>query len=87
MKIPLYNCYWCKCAWCAYAVKCEERECYKCRMLDKKGKVPYVRENCDKFVPDEKDYRWLVDNVQKCDGCKYKRVLNSLLEQLGKTSL
>lgn len=85
--IPLYNCYWCKCAWCAYAVICEERECYRCRLMDNKGKVPYLRTSCDKFIPEEPDYTWLVKKVQKCDNCKYKVVLNNLLNQLGKSSI
>lgn len=85
--IPLYNCYWCKCAWCSYAIKCNDRECCKCYTLDKKGKIPYLRESCDKFIPKEKNIQWLVDMVQKCDTCNYKRALNLLLQQLGKPSL
>jgi len=86
-KIPLYNCYWCKCAWCALASICKETKCYKCRNIDNKGKIPYIKESCDKFIPEMKDFTWLVKEIQKCDRCKYKRLIDQLLEQLGKTSL
>jgi|GEM_PF-1883341 len=72
-NIPLYNCYWCKCAWCVFGGYCKDQKCYLCRQIDKKGKVPYIKENCKNFIPDTYDNRKLLNMVQQCDSCKYKR--------------
>ena len=75
MKIPLYNCYWCKCAWCVLKNKCDIRDCIRCKQIDKKGILPYLKENCDKYLPETIENKKLIDEVQKCRRCKYKRMI------------
>lgn len=87
MSIPLYNCYWCKCAWCAYGWSCKDKECYKCRMLDKKGKLPSLRENCEKFLEKTPHNNELVSRIHDCNNCKFKRILDMMLEYLGKSPI
>jgi len=82
-KIPLYNCYWCRCAYCIHNSSCR-RECDYCRRY---GKF-LIRQHCDKFIEDDKDnkildeIRSLKEQVQSCDTCIYKKFHRKLKDML-----
>lgn len=83
-KIPLGNCYWCKCAWCVYGWTCEDKDCFACMRKYNLGKVPYIRENCEKWLPRTIENSKLVDEVQKCRNCKYKKAVKAMLGKFNK---
>ena len=86
-QIPLYNCYWCKCAWCVKAWKCDLRDCYICKQMDKKGKLPLLKKDCRSYVA-ESDYTYkLVRAIQACDNCKYKKLVILLKWELENKNL
>lgn len=81
-KIPLYNCYWCKCAWCVKSWRCTKKNCYWCQVRDKKGRLPELKTYCNEFVQED-DYTYkLVREIQRCDNCKYKKLFIDLLDKL-----
>jgi hypothetical protein len=78
-EIALFNCYWCKCAYCIYKL---ETECFnRClRCAERKDfKMPY---RCDRFVEDTAENRKLVKEVQKCIKCRYKRFYHKVKKEL-----
>lgn len=77
MKIPLYNCYWCRCGWCLFRIECLDR-CIQC-MTAKKWTMP---KECDKFVVDSKLNQLLYTKIQKCDRCRYKLFYESVKSNL-----
>lgn len=78
-KIPLYNCYWCKCAYCINVSQECRNYCYKCQTLDK-FKMPI--QNCDNFLEKSNKLKKLYKELQKCDNCKYKKFWKSVKSKL-----
>ena len=76
MKIPLYNCYWCKCAYCIN----HTLECFQGCIFCKQQQKFYLKENCNKFLEDTVEVRSLKKEVQKCDNCNYKVLYKKLLQ-------
>lgn len=70
MQIPLYNCYWCKCAWCVKRTskECMDR-CIRC-ILNDDFKLPM---DCENFIEKTPETQSLWNEIQVCRHCKYKR--------------
>lgn len=73
--IPLYNCYWCKCAYCLNYSYCEVKRCYECKMIHKKNKLPYLKKECNNFIDryEERSIR-----KGKCKDCEYKKKFSEI---------
>lgn len=78
-KIPLYNCYWCKCAYCYYRTK---QECIdKCLICAKADKFRLPKD-CNKFLEDTSALRLRLKSKTRCEGCVYMELLKSLKKQI-----
>lgn len=81
-KIPLYNCYWCRCGHC---LRRSEPECFeKCRICYLKDRFR-MPEYCDRFVDDTKENKELYKEIQRCENCEYKKVnlkIKGILEKI-----
>jgi hypothetical protein len=78
-KIPLYNCYWCRCGWCILRNECIDH-CIKC-LQQKKFKMSLY---CENFIEDSESNRRIQARNHECDICKYKKTLEELQEDLQK---
>lgn len=74
-RIPLYNCYWCRCGHCLRRteIKCFEK-CRLCYLRDR-FKMPNY---CSKFIDDTPENVVLYREIQKCDTCRYKKQLQQI---------
>lgn len=80
-KIPLYNCYWCRCAYCANTDCDRLEQCVRCQANQKL----FIHEYCDRFTEKEGIVR-IVSEPSKidCGSCEYKTLIESLKSILGK---
>lgn len=79
-KIPLYNCYWCRCAYCANE-DCKDRFSY-CLSCKASGNFK-IREFCDKFAEKESRPRIVFKESEKeCEECIYKKQYEALKKML-----
>ena len=76
-KIPLYNCYWCRCGWCLLRNECIDH-CVIC-IQRKRFKMPLY---CERFIEDTNSNRRIKQKNDSCDRCKYKKALNKLQKDL-----
>lgn len=84
-NIPLYNCYWCKCAWC---LRKSETECFeKCCRCHSKDKFKMPVMDCDRFLEKTTDNKKLYAELQKCSKCKYKKLFKIVKRDLEDLSL
>ncbi len=82
-KIPYYNCYWCRCAYCVKKLSVEcFNNCLRCERLKK----TFPNRHCDKFVEYTEQTAKLWDEVQKCKNCKFKKFYKLIKSKLEKLS-
>jgi hypothetical protein len=72
-KIPLYNCYWCKCAYCLNYPVCNIKQCHLCEERDRIGRIPYIRKECTMFIEKEHGER-----IADCRNCPYVEFYNKV---------
>lgn len=68
-KIPLYNCYWCRCSYCLFRFDCRIKDCMLCQRRDK-FKMPGY---CEQFIEDFTSNKRLYKEIQKCQACRFKK--------------
>jgi hypothetical protein len=77
MKIPLYNCYWCRCGWCLNRAECLDH-CIRC-IMQKKFRMP---EYCENFIEDSRTNRRIKARNMECEYCQYKIMLQELKDKI-----
>lgn len=63
-KIPLYNCYWCACAYC---VRRFEEDCFSRCIECYKSKKVKISDYCDRFLEDTKRNEKIYAEISKCN--------------------
>ncbi len=80
-KIPLYNCYWCRCGYCLNHTECLDH-CIKCINIRNNYNRYYIPQYCENFIENHISNRRIKDRLFECETCYYKKELEKIKKSL-----